>query len=554
MERIATGRGPSSGANREGVPRRAAGRCGLRAGHPGQTAIPCPREGVTAKAVDSDPENVGEERMGLLMSPGQSVSLRKGRRARSLAALAALSTGVAAVLVAATTGGAASTATSTTTVRPVADAYVESTATSTNFGTSTRIVTDASPVRQIFLRFDLRGVAGPLQQARLRLHVANTTDAPSPSGGTVATATDNGWTETGLTYANRPTSFGPTAATIGAVARNTWVEVPVTQAITLGLTVTLAIRSTNNDGAFYDSRESGANAPQLILTTGVATPPPPATTAVEAACTGQLVATNAGPIAGTALTEISGIDAGIVNPSLWWTHNDSGDSARVFAITAAGATQAIYTLTGASAVDWEDIALGGGPVAGRPYLYLADIGDNARARSEIVVYRVAEPTVSASGTFALAGVEALRLRYPDGAHNAEALVVDQVTGEIVIFEKTSAGGTARVYRAPAGLAAGSLTTMTQVAILSLPTGSTNLVTGADLSADGSQLAVRTYAAVLLWSRAAGAPIWAPLASSPCSGPLPAEVQGEAIAFRPDGRGYVTVSEGVNQVLHGYAVP
>lgn len=276
---------------------------------------------------------------------------------------------------------------------------------------------------------------------------------------------------------------------------------------------------------------------------------PVAVNAVAAACAGRLVSANAGTVAGARLKEISGIDVGVVNPSRYWVHNDSGDSARIFALSSSGATRAVYTLSSAKAVDWEDIAVGGGPAAGVSYVYVADIGDNALSRAEIVVYRVREPRVTRYGTFVLGGVAALRLRYPDGAHDAEALVVDPRTGALVIIEKTSAGGDARVYSAPAGLRAGGLTTLGLVGRLALPAGSLNVVTGADLSADGTQLAVRTYTQVLLWNRPLGASLWAPFARPPCAGPTPMELQGEAVAFLANGRGYVTVSEGANPVLH-----
>ena len=277
---------------------------------------------------------------------------------------------------------------------------------------------------------------------------------------------------------------------------------------------------------------------------------PVAVDAVAAACAGRLVSANAGTVAGGRLKEISGIDVGVVNPSRYWVHNDSGDSARIFALSSSGATRAVYRLSGAKAVDWEDIAVGGGPAAGVSYVYVADIGDNALSRAEIVVYRVREPKVGTRyGTFVLSGVAALRLRYPDGAHNAEALVVDPRTGALVIIEKSSAGGDARVYSAPAGLRAGSLTTLSLVGRLALPAGPLNVVTAADLSADGTQLAVRTYTQVLLWNRGVGASLWAPFARPPCTGPTPMELQGEAVAFLANGRGYVTVSEGANPVLH-----
>lgn len=156
----------------------------------------------------------------------------------------------------------------TNTVTPVADSYVESTAPSTNFGTSARLVVDASPVRESYLRFDLSSLTGPVEEARLRIHVANITDAGSPSGGSVALVGNNTWTETGITYDNRPTTWGDTVASFGSVVRDTWVEVPVTTIVITGGVLTIGIRSTNGDGAYFDSRQTTATAPQLVVTSG----------------------------------------------------------------------------------------------------------------------------------------------------------------------------------------------------------------------------------------------------------------------------------------------
>jgi hypothetical protein len=435
---------------------------------------------------------------------------------------------------------------------PVADTYVEGSTASTAYGTGTRLISDASPARETYLRYDLSALSGPVLNARLRIHVANVADSDSPSAGSVAPIANTTWPEATTTYNNRPTAWGSNVAGLGAVSRNTWVEVPVTSAVTSGGLLTLGIRSTNDDGAFYDSRETGANAPQLIVTIGTVTP---GLDAVGAACAGQLVASDAGPFTDTAITETSGIEYGVLNPSITWTHNDSGDTARVFAVNASGVTQRRYTLSGATALDWEDIGIGAGPVAGTPYLYVADIGDNAVARSEVVVYRVPEPAVVAGSTaVTLTGVQALHLKYPDGAHNAESLLVDPATGALTVVAKTANGGPAVVYAAPAGLTDGSLTTMTAVAILQLPAGDTNLVTGGDVSADGTEVAIRTYANVLVWHRDPAQPVASAFATLPCTGPVPNEVQGEAIAFRPDGRGYATISEGTRPTLHRYDAP
>lgn len=273
--------------------------------------------------------------------------------------------------------------------------------------------------------------------------------------------------------------------------------------------------------------------------------------ATSAACRGKLSAGFRGPVAEPALEEISGIHVGVVNPSLFWVHNDSGDTARVFAVSSSGVTRREYTLAGAFAEDWEDIAVGRGPVAGTPYLYVGDIGDNDEDRAEIAVYRVPEPVVVAGPATTLGGAVALRFHYPDGSHDAEALVVDPATGDLVIITKNHSGGPAGIYRAPGTVTGGSVTTLQKVGVLSLPSGLLNGVTAADISASGSQIAVRTYASVLLWHRASGASLWSALGSAPCVGPVPHEGQGEAIGFRSDGRSYVTVSEGPNPTLHNY---
>ena len=58
-------------------------------------------------------------------------------------------------------------------------------------------------------------------------------------------------------------------------------------------------------------------------------------------------------------------------------HNDSGDTARVFALDGTGAVRGTYSLTGATAIDWEDITVVAGATPGSGTIYAADIGDNA---------------------------------------------------------------------------------------------------------------------------------------------------------------------------------
>ena len=178
-------------------------------------------------------------------------------------ALLALSLGASIVAL---PPSAASAATTTMVIPASADTYVDSAAPATVFGTQTTISADASPTRYVFLRFDLTAVTGTITAATLRLHTRDTADAASPAGGTVRRITGNAWSESATTFNNRPSTSGTTVASFGAVARNAWYQVNASSAVASGGVVNLSIASTNNDGAYYDARESGANGPQLTLT------------------------------------------------------------------------------------------------------------------------------------------------------------------------------------------------------------------------------------------------------------------------------------------------
>ncbi len=279
-----------------------------------------------------------------------------------------------------------------------------------------------------------------------------------------------------------------------------------------------------------------------------------------------------GTLQASDITEASGIAASRQNKDVLWVHNDSGDTARVFAIDRHGALLGTYTLAGAEAIDWEDMAIGPGPERGVDYLYLADIGDNAAQRSEIDVYRVPEPRVTKGDTpttNALTGVEKLVLRYPDHPHDAETFMVDWMNHDLLIITKELAGNVSGVFRAHPDVTPDVPEVLEQIATIdfsSLTLAATPgpdapalaralplLPTGGDMSRDASVIAIRTYGAVWVWARLPDATMADVFATKPCEAPSIAEQQGEAIAFEPDGSGYVTTSEGVNPPIHRFVV-
>jgi autotransporter-associated beta strand protein len=256
-----------------------------------------------------------------------------------------------------------------------------------------------------------------------------------------------------------------------------------------------------------------------------------------------------GNMQNSSIGEASGIVASRLNTNVLWTHNDSGNSAQLFAMTPAGANLATYSLTGTSNFDWEDVATGPGPTAGTNYLFVGDIGDNLAIRSSVTVYRVPEPTVSDTQappvTASLGGAVALTFAYPNGKRDAESLFVDPLTKDIYIISKREAQK--YVYRAPYPQATSGTTTMQLVATLNNATW----ITGADMSVDGSRIIMRGVPADtgLMYTRPVGGTVADAFATTPVAIPLLAEAQGEAIGFDPLGRGYYTTSEGAGAAVH-----
>jgi hypothetical protein len=269
---------------------------------------------------------------------------------------------------------------------------------------------------------------------------------------------------------------------------------------------------------------------------------------VWAACPQFITGQQIGTVESVSIDEASGITASRMNPDVLWVHNDSGDTARVYAMNTAGDHLGIYSLGGASATDWEDIAIGPGPVDNLDYLYCGDIGDNSAVRSNITVYRVVEPQVDAnqlSVTKTLTDVNAIRLQYPDGARDAETLMVDPLSKDIYIISKRETPS--KVYRASYPQSTTLITTMELVA--TLPWG---WAVGGDISPAGNLIIVRGYYNASLWQVENGSQSWEAFAGTDCSISLLYEPQGEAICFNSNGCGYFTVSEEVNQPLYYFA--
>jgi len=140
------------------------------------------------------------------------------------------------------------------------------------------------------------------------------------------------------------------------------------------------------------------------------------------------------------LPEASGIAASRRAPNRLWAHNDSGKPL-LFALDTNGSVTGRVQLSGIEIEDWEAVAVG--PCPDGSCIYVGDIGDNEAARKHVTVYRLPEPSAPNASVQAK---ETFHATYPDGAHDAEALLVTPA-GDILIVTKGETGGVA-LYRFP----------------------------------------------------------------------------------------------------------
>ncbi|MGK5682973.1 hypothetical protein [Actinoplanes sp. URMC 104] len=191
--------------------------------------------------------------------------------------------------------------------------------------------------------------------------------------------------------------------------------------------------------------------------------------------------------------------------------------------------------------DTEDLARGAGGT-----VWVADIGDNGRNRGTVALWKLAPG----------AGRATLhRLTYPDGPHDAEALLVTAGGSPIVVTKD------ARLYTAAAP---GTATTrLTAAGEVSLPSSTTSnpfsflgraAVTGAAASPDGRHVVLRTYADAFEFDVPGGDVVAALTGGTPRPIPLPDEPQGESVTYSADGRSLLTVSEGVRPRILRYPLP
>ena len=253
-----------------------------------------------------------------------------------------------------------------------------------------------------------------------------------------------------------------------------------------------------------------------------------------------------------AIYESSGLVASRTSPGSYWTHNDAGNGPLIYAFDSQGRSRGVWRVTGATSEDWEDMSAGPGPKPDTNYLYIGDIGDNSGTRSEIVIYRIPEPVIAnmpgsdlvstAERSHATETAEAIRLRYPDGPHDSEALLVHPRTGRIylVVKEKSTKPG---IYAADAPKVSGEVVTLARIGEVDMSGRLGALINGGAISPDGQRAALSDYTQgyefVLPDANAPFDSIWKqPMRTVD----LGKRKHGETICYRLDGKALLATSE------------
>ncbi len=226
------------------------------------------------------------------------------------------------------------------------------------------------------------------------------------------------------------------------------------------------------------------------------------------------------------IRESSGIVASRQFDGVYWTLNDSGNPATLYATKRDGELIQEITVNGARNVDWE--ALG---IDDKGQLWIGEIGNNSRLRIDLKVVVVVEPNPYTETEAEVVG--SYPYRYPEENVDAEGLFITGGLPYIVSKERERAV----LYRLPS-LQADEKQTLVYVGEF---TGA-KWITGAGLSTDGTRLAVCTYDALWVYHENEHGDSTQNLAKLIQTEPwvLPHDFRGEAVCF--DGYDLVLTNE------------
>jgi hypothetical protein len=259
-------------------------------------------------------------------------------------------------------------------------------------------------------------------------------------------------------------------------------------------------------------------------------------------------------LASPAINEASGLAVSPTDQGFLWIVNDSGGTPEIHLSGADGSDRGSMTIADSKNTDWEDLA--SFTLDGKPYLLIADTGDNGSSRKSCKLYVVREPKLPIDGE-SLSGVIPIDWKisftYEDGPRDCESVAVDARDRKIILVSKrTDPPG---VYELPLRPGENPVakkigTTRTDSSGVGLGIAFRNQPTGMDISADGSMAAIVTYVGVFLFKRGAEETLADAFARRPEFLGMHTLPQAESVAFTADRKRIFVVSERRNSpVVH-----
>ena len=229
-------------------------------------------------------------------------------------------------------------------------------------------------------------------------------------------------------------------------------------------------------------------------------------------------------IADSRITESSGLARDPAG-NLYWTANNSGAGGVAYGLTSKGKVRGSLTFR-AQPTDVEAVAVHS------DRLYVADIGDNKANRKNITVYYLNHPRA----TGLTVAYHSWDLEYPDGAHDAETLLVNG-SGRMFIITKGAKGG---IYEAPKSPSRKKVNQLARVG------DAPALVTDGTFLPDGKSIALLSHTAVTV--------IDAKTYATVASGPIPDQPQAESLTVSLDEKSLLVGSKGRKSKVYAMAVP
>ena len=164
------------------------------------------------------------------------------------------------------------------------------------------------------------------------------------------------------------------------------------------------------------------------------------------------------------LVEASGLARSQIHPGILWAMNDGGHKPRVYAFDESGKHRGRLTIDPSVNRDWEDLA--SFTLDGKPYLLVADIGDNDSRHDTLMLYVVEEPDIEDDDKVRNEPAWVIEFRYPDGPRDAESVAVDVNEGFVYVLSKRSIPP--ELYRVPLVPSDGVITAEKLGQVRSLP--------------------------------------------------------------------------------------